>query len=299
MNAEAFAAFYDRFFGDFLEDLPFYQGYAERAGSPLLEVGCGTGRLAVPLAVAGFRLVGLDISLAMLDRARERAAAAGVADRIRWVQGDATQGVPEGPYPMAFIPLNTFLHFHTLEAQRAVLAHLHRALEPGGLLLLDCLNPDAGLLQESGQVHLRMWQEDPESGGMLLWFEARRVDAAAQRLEVVLLVEERQPDGPPDSVDDELERHPLEAERADRAGGGGAGPSRTSCALSGRGSCGCCWRTPGSPWRPCLAPTISARSGRTARRSWRWHGVYEACKGISLPLKRDDGRHRLLRLADL
>lgn len=195
MNAEAFAAFYDRFFGDFLEDLPFYQGYAERAGSPLLEVGCGTGRLTVPLAVAGFRLVGLDISLAMLDRARERAAAAGVADRIRWVHGDATQGVPEGPYPMAFIPLNTFLHFHTLEAQRAVLAHLHRALEPGGLLLLDCLNPDAGLLQESGQVHLRMWQEDPESGGMLLWFEARRVDAAAQRLEVVLLVEERQPDG--------------------------------------------------------------------------------------------------------
>jgi len=195
MNYEAFAAFYDRFFGDFVEDLPFYQGYAERAGSPLLEVGCGTGRLTVPLAAAGFRVVGLDVSSAMLARARARAERAGVSHRITWIHADATQGIPPGPYPMAFIPLNTFLHFDTLEAQRAVLRHLHRALEPGGLLLLDCLNPDAGLLGENGQLYLRSWQEDPASGTVLLWLEARRADAAAQRLELMILVEERGADG--------------------------------------------------------------------------------------------------------
>lgn len=193
MEYEAFAEFYDRFLGDFLDDLPFYQGYAERVGSPLLEVGCGTGRLTVPLAAAGFRVTGLDASAAMLARARARAAQAGVADRITWIHGDATQGIPGGPYPMAFIPLNTFLHFPTQEAQRAVLRHVHRVLAPGGLLLLDCLNPDAGLLGENGQVYLRGWQE--EAGALLLWFEARRVDAAAQRLELVLLVEERRADG--------------------------------------------------------------------------------------------------------
>ncbi len=94
---------------------------------------------------------------------------------------------------MGPIRWNTFLHFPTQEAQQAVLRHLHRALAPGGLLLLDCLNPDAGLLEESGQVYLRGWQE--EAGALLLWFEARRVDAAAQRLELVLLVEERRADG--------------------------------------------------------------------------------------------------------
>ncbi len=195
MNYEAFAEFYDRLFGDFLEDLPFYQGYAERVGSPLLEVGCGTGRLTVPLAVAGFRLTGLDASTAMLARARARAAQAGVADRIAWIQADATHGIPPGPYPMAFIPLNTFLHFDSLEAQRAVLRHLHSVVEPGGLLLMDCLNPDAALLEENGQLYLRSWQEDPEAGTILLWWEARRVDAAAQRLELMILVEERRADG--------------------------------------------------------------------------------------------------------
>lgn len=193
MNYEAFADFYDRFFGDFLDDIAFYQGYAERAGSPLLEVGCGTGRLTVPLAAAGFHLTGLEAAGAMLERARARAEAAGVADRIRWVQGDAVRGVPDGPYPMAFIPLNTFLHFDSLEAQQAVLRHLHRALEPGGFLLLDCLNPDAAFLAEHGQVVLRGWQE--EGSSLLLWFEARRVDAAAQRLELVILVEILNPDG--------------------------------------------------------------------------------------------------------
>lgn len=195
MNYEAFAEFYDRFFGDFLEDLPFYQGYAERVGSPLLEIGCGTGRLTVPLAAAGFRVTGMDLSTAMLARARARAAQAGVADRIVWVQGDATQGIPMGPYPMAFIPLNTFLHFASQEAQQAVLRHLHRVIEPGGLLLLDCLNPDAALLGENGQVYLRSWQEDPTTGSLWLWFEARRVDAAAQRLELLILVEEGRADG--------------------------------------------------------------------------------------------------------
>lgn len=195
MNYEAFAEFYDRFFGDFLEDLPFYQGYAERVGSPLLEVGCGTGRLTVPLAAAGFRVTGLDASAAMLARARARAERARVSERITWVQVDATREIPPGPYPMAFVPLNTFLHFDSLEAQRAVLRHLHRVLEPGGLLLLDCLNPDAALLEENGQLYLRSWREDPEDNALLLWLEARRVDAAAQRLELMVLVEERGADG--------------------------------------------------------------------------------------------------------
>ncbi|MFN3928294.1 MAG: class I SAM-dependent methyltransferase [Thermoflexus sp.] len=195
MDYEAFAAFYDRFFGDFLEDLPFYQGYAERAGSPLLEVGCGTGRLTVPLAEAGFQITGLDASAAMLTRARARAERAGVSGRITWVHQDATQEIPGGPYGMAFIPLNTFLHFDSMEAQRAVLRHLWCALEPGGLLLMDCLNPDAALLGENGQLFLRSWQEDAETGRIILWFEARRVDAATQRLEVMFLVEEREPNG--------------------------------------------------------------------------------------------------------
>ncbi|WP_376789944.1 class I SAM-dependent methyltransferase [Thermoflexus sp.] len=195
MNYEAFAEFYDRFFGDFLEDLPFYQGYAERAGSPLLEVGCGTGRLTIPLAAAGFRVVGLDASAAMLARARARAERVGVADRILWIQGDATREIPPGPYSMAFIPLNTFLHFDSLEAQQAVLRHLHRALEPGGLLLLDCLNPDAALLGENGQLYARSWHEDAETGTVLVWLEARRVDAATQRLELLILMEEHRADG--------------------------------------------------------------------------------------------------------
>ena len=67
---DRFARFYDLDYNSFQDDVPFYLGLAEHTGGPLLELGCGTGRLLVPLARAGFEITGVDLSEGMLQVAR-------------------------------------------------------------------------------------------------------------------------------------------------------------------------------------------------------------------------------------
>ena len=87
---DRFARFYDLDYDSFQDDVPFYLGLAEHAGGPLLELGCGTGRLLVPLARAGFEITGVDLSEGMLQVARGKVAGLGraAAGRIALVQGD-------------------------------------------------------------------------------------------------------------------------------------------------------------------------------------------------------------------
>ncbi|NTU82301.1 MAG: class I SAM-dependent methyltransferase, partial [Chloroflexales bacterium] len=68
---DPFARYYDADFRDYLEDLPFYHELARRTGGPLLELMCGTGRVLLPLAEAGYSITGVDSSPAMLSIARE------------------------------------------------------------------------------------------------------------------------------------------------------------------------------------------------------------------------------------
>jgi len=70
---DAHADLYDALYTDYVEDIPFYVEEARRAGSPVLELACGTGRVAIPVAQAGIELVGLDSSPAMLEQFRAAA----------------------------------------------------------------------------------------------------------------------------------------------------------------------------------------------------------------------------------
>ena len=80
---DAFARYYDADYGAIDDDLSFYRELAQRTGGPVLEVMCGSGRLLLPLARAGLRLAGVDVSGAMLDLARERLIAAGLSERVQ------------------------------------------------------------------------------------------------------------------------------------------------------------------------------------------------------------------------
>jgi SAM-dependent methyltransferase len=139
---DRFARLYDDDYGDFVDDLLLYLPFAERTGGPILEAMCGTGRVLLPLAEAGYEVVGLDISRSMVELARAKAQAAGLDGHARVEIGDIRDiRLPER-FALAIVAMNSFMHLSTGEAQRDALRTLHEHLRPGGLLLLDLFNPD-------------------------------------------------------------------------------------------------------------------------------------------------------------
>src|SRR5512143_2981956 len=107
---DSVARFFDADYADFDEDLPLVEAYAQRTGGPVLELGCGTGRLLVALAKAGYAVTGVDVSAEMLRVARAEADAAGVAGQITLIRGDYAEAPLPGAYRLALVMMNTFLH---------------------------------------------------------------------------------------------------------------------------------------------------------------------------------------------
>ena len=135
---EAQAELYDRLSPGLLGDVEFYRDLALEAGSPVLELGCGTGRVTIPVALAGVPIVGLDSARPMLDIARREAQ--GVKG-IRWVEGDMRDFSLRERFGLIFIPYRGFLHLLTAGEQMAALAAVFRHLAPGGRLALNIFNP--------------------------------------------------------------------------------------------------------------------------------------------------------------
>jgi len=127
-----------------LGDVAFYRDQADTTGGPVLEIGCGTGRLTIPLARAGHEVWAVDVSAAMLDQLRAKLAdePPEVQARVRVVQQDATAlDLPERRCRLAVIPFNVLMLIPDLTAERRALAAAAAHLAPGGLLALDVMNP--------------------------------------------------------------------------------------------------------------------------------------------------------------
>jgi len=119
-----------------------YLEHARRSGSPILELGCGTGRILVPLAEAGFGIVGIDLYVSMLRVASEKIAKLSEAVRggISLVQADMSQFILKQRFNMAYISTNTIFQL-SLQKQRACLECARDVLKPGGTILMDCESP--------------------------------------------------------------------------------------------------------------------------------------------------------------
>jgi SAM-dependent methyltransferase len=186
-----YARFYDLDFGQVDADLLLIRQFAARCGSPILELACGTGRLLLPLAQEGYRVTGVDVSPAMLELARRKIAAAGLADHTTLLAQDMRDLDVDGRFNFIFAAINSFSHLLTLDDQLTALRRIHGHLADGGLLLLDLFNPDlARLLSFDGQLTLDKTMVDPESGQRLIKFRAETVDLAEQVIHVTYLLDQ-------------------------------------------------------------------------------------------------------------
>jgi SAM-dependent methyltransferase len=129
-------------------DVDFFVEAARDAGGPVLEVGCGTGRVLIPSARAGVDIVGLDLSPGMLAVCRQRIQqeSAEVQSRIQLVQADMRDFALDRMFNLATLPFRPFQHLVSVEEEVACLSSIRRHLVEGGRLILDLFNPSLPLL---------------------------------------------------------------------------------------------------------------------------------------------------------
>jgi SAM-dependent methyltransferase len=111
------------------------------AGARVLDLACGHGRHAIPLAERGYRVTGYDLSEAMLERARADAAVRGVA--VRWVRGDMRALPFDGEFDAVINVFTAFGYFEDPAEDLETLLRVRRALVPGGRFLMETLHRDA------------------------------------------------------------------------------------------------------------------------------------------------------------
>ncbi len=146
-----------------LEDLPFWQDLAVRQGGPVLELGCGTGRLLIPLAGAGFRLVGLDREAGMLADLCAHLPA-GIKPRVHLILADLLAVPLAARFPLIIFPCNTL----STIPQPALFPFFRRAagcLAAGGIFAASLPNPDLlGELEPQGEPAVEAIVAHPETG---------------------------------------------------------------------------------------------------------------------------------------
>ena len=153
---EGFAAVYERWAADMTEDVPFYVELAREADGPVVELAVGTGRVAIPVARAiGRRVIGLDLSAAMLEQARRAAEEAGVDLDLRL--GDMRAFSLEEPAALVYCPFRSLLHLPTWADKRRAFEHVAAALRPGGRFAWNAFCFDPAIAVRVNGTH----QEEP------------------------------------------------------------------------------------------------------------------------------------------
>ena len=167
------------------DDIGFFRDLALRTEGPVLELGCGSGRVTVPLAEAGVTIVGVDRSRPMLDVAekRRRGLPADVRRRLRFVEADMTDVRVGRRFGLVFAAFRVFMCLLDPDAQLAALATSRRHLRPGGLLALDLFDPRLDLLASEAWAARRMGEvRNPVTGRrVVVDVVERRNDLVAQR----------------------------------------------------------------------------------------------------------------------
>jgi SAM-dependent methyltransferase len=170
---DAIAELYDPWSRSVTEDVPFYVAEARKAGGPIVELGIGTGRIAVPTAAAGVRVIGVDSSTGMLGVCRRRAEEAGVAELLDLRLGDLAAPPVSERVRLVTCPFRAYLHLPDEQARLSALGAARELLVPEGRLIFDVFAPRRDDIEET---HGRWIEREPEI------FERADWDEEAQTL---------------------------------------------------------------------------------------------------------------------
>ena len=150
------AAHYDRLFGRGY--VQFWLSQARIRGGPILELGCGTGKLSIPLAEAGFSVTGLDNSPPLLQFAASKNGS------VKWIEGDMRSFDLDESFALIMLPSNNLGHLHTPEDFDSCISSVKRHLQPGGVFVIDVFIPNLKLLLRSPEEEYVLDEYDGPAG---------------------------------------------------------------------------------------------------------------------------------------
>jgi SAM-dependent methyltransferase len=152
------ARLYDPWSRSVVEDIPFYVEEAVATGGPVVELGVGTGRIAIPTAAAGIEVIGIDSSAEMLAVCEEQARLAGVAPLLDLRLGELGAPPVDERVPLVTCPFRAYLHLRDDSARLDALRAAHELLLPDGRLVFDVFAPGADDVEET---HARWIEREP------------------------------------------------------------------------------------------------------------------------------------------
>lgn len=188
-NMYQWADYYDLTQRGLSGDVDFYLDQAIQAGGKVLELGCGTGRISIPMAQAGIDVTGLDLSQEMLEKAKQKASESGVADSLHLIQGDMRQFDLEQTFSLIMIPYRSFLHLLHIQEQMKALSCIRKHLAPGGKFVMNVFVPKIShFYEENEKMSLRGTYRLEEGEEVAMW-DYTRYDHFQQLCEVTRIYE--------------------------------------------------------------------------------------------------------------
>ena len=169
---DAIAELYDPWSRSVTEDVGFYVAEARKAGSTVVELGVGTGRIAVPVASAGVPVIGVDSSQGMLEVCRRRAEAAGVSRLVDLRRGDLREPPVTEQVRLVTAPFRALLHAESDDDRRAALAAAFGLLVSGGRFVFDVFAPSP---EDVAETNGRWLEREPGIWERADWDLERRV----------------------------------------------------------------------------------------------------------------------------
>jgi SAM-dependent methyltransferase len=175
------ARLYDPWSTSVIEDISFYVEEALASAGPIVELGVGTGRIAIPTAAAGVHVIGVDSSAGMLEVCGLRAREAGVAERLDLRLGDLRRPPVDERVPLVTCPFRAYLHLATDEERLEGLEAAYTLLRPDGRLIFDVFAPSA---EDIAETDGRWIEREPGIDERADWDLARQTLTLSVRGEV-------------------------------------------------------------------------------------------------------------------
>lgn len=186
---DAWTEFYDLIHPGLPGEVEFYAGHGMRCEGRVLELGCGSGRVALPMVMAGVDVTGVDISAGMLDLCEQRAGLLGdMPGKLALVQGDMRDVSLDATFNLVICPYRGFMHLLTPEDAWSCMHNVRRHLAPSGQFIFslwDARPSQIARLTGPGAGGLKLVERyalDEESASHLLHFQATRADELEQLL---------------------------------------------------------------------------------------------------------------------